>query len=126
MKKSFDKYFSEESFWKKILDFSKQAGAKVIYAGLLLFYTLKDKSLPLKNRLIIMSALGYFILPTDGIIDLTPVIGYSDDLGVLLFALSQLSGSISEETRLKARTKLKEWFGDLKEEELDSMDGEIL
>ncbi|MDX1284739.1 MAG: DUF1232 domain-containing protein, partial [Draconibacterium sp.] len=87
MDNKYSKYFSETSLWEKVKKYSKEAGVKVVYAALLLYYAMKDKSVSLKNKLAITAALGYFILPTDAILDLTPIIGYSDDLGVLLFAL---------------------------------------
>ncbi|PIF06644.1 MAG: hypothetical protein CSA36_00650 [Draconibacterium sp.] len=110
MENKYSKYYSESSLMEKIRNYSKDAGAKVVYAVLLLFYTMKDKGISLKTRLTIAAALGYFILPTDAIFDLTPFIGYSDDLGVLLFALSQITTSITPEIREKARTKVNEWF----------------
>lgn len=122
MNTDYSRYYSEISLWKKIKDVSKIAGVKVVYAVLLLFYALKDESMTLKKKVIIVAALGYFILPTDGILDLTPVIGFSDDLGVLLFAISQISSSINEEVRAKAMDKLSEWFGQIDEAELQDIE----
>ena len=119
------KYYSEKSLWEKIKKFSKSAGSKVVYGVLLLFYVMKDKSVGVKTKLTIAAALGYFILPTDGIFDLTPFIGYSDDLGVLIFALSQISANITPEVKEKARQKLNEWFGEIDEQELQELEKKI-
>ncbi|RIH64027.1 DUF1232 domain-containing protein [Mariniphaga sediminis] len=124
-KNQFVKYFSEESLWEKIKQFSKSAGVKVVYAVLLLYYVMNDKRVSLKTKLSIAAALGYFILPTDAIFDLTPLIGYSDDLGVLLFALTQVSSNITPEIKEKARKKLTNWFGEIKEEELRDLEDKI-
>ena len=62
--------------------------------------------------------MGYFILPADAIFDLTPIIGYSDDLGVLLFTLTQISGVITNEVKEKARNKINEWFSEINEKEI--------
>lgn len=118
MQKKYSKYYSEESLWEKIKKFSKVAGVKVVYAVLLLYYAMSSKNLDIKTKLFIAAALGYFILPTDAIMDLTPIIGYSDDLGVLLFALTQIASSITPETKQKARAKINEWFSDVDENEL--------
>ncbi|WP_319479662.1 DUF1232 domain-containing protein [uncultured Draconibacterium sp.] len=118
----YSKYFSEQSLWDKLKKFGKAAGAKVVYAVLLLYYTLEDKGVGLKTKLSIAAALGYFILPTDAIVDLTPIIGFSDDLGVLLFTLSAVAGSITPEIKTKAREKLNEWFGEIDPEELQDID----
>jgi uncharacterized membrane protein YkvA (DUF1232 family) len=121
MENEFSKYYSEKSLWEKLKKFSKAAGAKVVYAVLLLFYVMNDKKVKIKTKLSIAAALGYFIIPTDAIFDLTPLIGYSDDLGVLLFALSQVSSNITPETEQKARQKLNEWFGEVDEKELEGL-----
>lgn len=118
-------YFSEKSLWEKIRNYSRSAGTQVIYGVLLLYYVMKDKSTKVKTKLSIAAALGYFILPTDALFDLTPLIGYSDDLGVLLFALSQVSANITPEIREKARRKMSEWFGTIEEKELRELEDKI-
>jgi len=121
----FVNYFSEESLWRKIKNYSKSAGTTVVYAALLLYYVMKDKNVALKKKLSITAALGYFILPTDAIFDFTPLIGYSDDLGVLLFALTQVSSSITSEIKEKARSKLSDWFGEISDDELRELENKI-
>ena len=125
MDNKYSKHYSEKGLWEKIKTVSKSAGSKVVYAVLLLFYAMKDKNVPIKTKLTIVAALGYFILPTDAIFDLTPLIGYSDDLGVLLFALSQISSSITPEVKEKALRKTKEWFSDIDEKEFQELEDKI-
>lgn len=126
MENHYSKFFSEESLWKKIKEFSKSAGATVVYAVLLLFYIMKDKDITLKSKVSIAAALGYFILPTDAIFDFTPLIGYSDDLGVLLFALGQISSNVTPDIKEKARQTLSEWFGEIDLEELRKLEDKIM
>lgn len=121
----YSKYYSEKSLWQKIKKFAKAAGVKVIYAVLLLFYAMNDKKVSIKTKLYIAAALGYFIFPADAILDLTPIIGYSDDLGVLLFAITQIASSITPEIKEKAKSKLKEWFGEIDEKELLELEEKI-
>ncbi len=125
MNSEYAKYYSEVSLWEKIRKFAKYAGAKVIYAVLLLYYAMGDKNVSVKSKLYISAALGYFILPTDALFDLTPIIGYSDDLGVLLFALKQLATCITPEVQQKARAKIKEWFELVEEKELKELEDKI-
>ena len=125
MEGEYSKHYSEQSLWKKIKQFSKAAGVKVVYAVLLLFFVMKDKSVGVKTKLSIAAALGYFIFPADAIFDLTPLIGYSDDLGVLLFALSQISSNITPEVKQKARQKLTDWFCEVNEQELLELENKI-
>jgi uncharacterized membrane protein YkvA (DUF1232 family) len=126
MKYNYEKYFSEESLWEKIKNFSKSAGTKVIYAALLLYYILNDRAVGMKTKVSIAAALGYFILPTDLIFDLTPIIGYTDDLGVMIFVLTQVASNITPEIRDKARTKLNTWFGEINARDLQEVENKII
>lgn len=119
---TYSNYYSENKLWEKIKKVSKLAGAKVVYAVLLLYYTMEDRNVSTKTKVLIVAALGYFIFPTDAIFDLTPLIGYSDDLGVLLFTLVRISSEITPEIKEKARTKLKDWFGTIDETELEEIE----
>lgn len=121
----FEKYFTEQSLWEKIKKFSKAAGIKVIYAALLLFYVMNDKSVGFKTKISIAAALGYFILPTDAIFDLTPLIGYTDDMGVLIFVLTQVASNITPEIRENARRRLSDWFGEINPNELQELENRI-
>lgn len=123
--KKYSKYYSEESLWEKVKGHAKTAGTKVVYASLVLFYALKSEHTSLKTKLSIAAALGYFILPADAVFDLTPLIGYSDDLGVLLFVLSQVASSISPEVKEKARQKASEWFENVDPSDMDDIDLKI-
>ena len=125
MNDEYSKYYSDNSLWEKIKKFSKAAGAKVVYAVLLLYYAMKDNSVSLKTKLFIAASLGYFILPTDAIFDLTPIIGYSDDLGVLLFALKQISLAITPLVKENARKKIEEWFTEIDEKEITELEEKI-
>jgi uncharacterized membrane protein YkvA (DUF1232 family) len=122
----FERFFTEESFWNKIKKFSKVAGIKVVYAALLLYYIMTDRLVGVKTKLSIAAALGYFILPTDAIFDLTPLIGYTDDLGVMIFVLTQVASNITPEIKEKARARLEGWFGRIDETELQELENKII
>ncbi|WP_321290732.1 YkvA family protein [uncultured Sunxiuqinia sp.] len=124
-KEEYKDFYNEQSFKNKLQKFAKTAGIQVVYSALLLYYMMKDPSVPLRAKVIIAAALGYFILPTDAIPDLAPLVGYSDDLGVLIFALSQISDSITTELQEKAKSQLRSWFNDFDEEKLDEIHAKI-
>jgi len=125
MDNNYSKYYSETGLWEKIKKVAKTAGTKVVYAVLLLYYAMQDKSMSMKTRLSIAAALGYFILPTDAIFDLTPIIGFSDDFGVLMFVLTQISASITIEVMDKAKLKIEEWFGKIDEDQLREIEEKL-
>lgn len=102
--------YSEPGFRDKLARYASAAGREVVEKGLTLFYTLQQDNLPKWVRTTIIGALGYFILPTDAILDLTPVVGYADDLGVLAAALATAAAYVSTETRQRARQQAERWF----------------
>nr|WP_241558942.1 DUF1232 domain-containing protein [Oceanobacillus halophilus] len=107
-----NQHFSEDRLWYKIQRFSKRAGSSVIYAVLLLYFTLQKPEVPFKAKATIAGALGYFILPLDLIPDVALGAGYADDLGALTAALFHVAMYIDEDIKLQAKDKLKIWFGD--------------
>lgn len=117
--------YNERSFKQKLQKYGKTAGVQVVYSALLLFYLMKDPLVPLKAKLTIGAALGYFIVPIDLIPDLLPLAGFSDDLGVLIFALTQISGHITPEIQEKAKVQLRRWFKEVDEEKIDEIHAKI-
>ncbi|GIN87694.1 hypothetical protein J6TS2_40800 [Heyndrickxia sporothermodurans] len=111
-----EKYYSDKKLWDKLKKYGKKAGGVVVYAVLLLYYTLQKPSIPVKTKAIILGALGYFILPTDLIPDFLPGIGYMDDLGALGAAIFQVATHVDQDIKDKAKAKINDWFG----EEIDT------
>lgn len=116
---SYKMYYSRSNFWIKIANVFKKAGEKVIYIALLLYYVLSDPDVSKADKAKIYGALGYFILPLDLIPDVIPVIGYTDDLVALVWALRTVYSNITPEIECKAKQKLFEWFDRVDSEGLD-------
>lgn len=119
--------FSDGKFWEKIGNVARKAGIKVIYCALVLYYALQSPLISSKEKLLILGALGYFILPIDLIPDFLPAVGFTDDIAALIFAIIKLNKSIDESVKDQARAKLHEWFGNYNENEIiiDPEDYEI-
>ena len=81
--------FSKENFVEKIKRIAKRAGAKLVYAALILYYTLESDKVSTKDKAIIIGALGYLISPLDVIPDAIPIAGLGDDLAVLIYVLQR-------------------------------------
>lgn len=109
--KSYENEFSDSSFWDKIVKYAKKAGQNVIEKALCLYYAAQNPQTPVWAKATIYGALGYFICPIDAIPDITPVIGYSDDLGVLAAEIVAVSMYITEKVKAQAKRKLRDWFG---------------
>lgn len=121
-KNEYAEKYNERSLFDKFKTAAQKAGIIVVYASLVLFYTLQDAEIPLWAKSTIVGALGYFISPIDAIPDFTPLVGFSDDLGVLILAVAAVAMFINEEAQERARLKLVDWFGDFDPDDLKSVD----
>jgi len=117
----YKKHFSFNGLMGKIKESAKKAGLKAIYMALLLYYALESPTISTMDKAIIYGALGYFITPIDIIPDILPVIGLSDDIAILAWAFSRVKHNVTDLTREKAKTKLKIWFGNFDEKEIDDL-----
>lgn len=104
--------FSEEGLLQKISRYGRLIGIEALYKSVQLWYVLQKPDVPAKQKALIMGALGYLISPLDFIPDLVPVLGYSDDLVAIAFALIQVQGYIDDEVRAKAKKLLRKFFSE--------------
>lgn len=104
--------FSEEGLLQKISRYGRLIGIEALYKAVQLWYVLQKPDVPAKQKALIMGALGYLISPLDFIPDLVPVLGYSDDLVAIAFALIQVQGYIDAEVRSKAKKLLSKFFSE--------------
>ena len=110
--------YNPSKLLEKLGKVAKKAGAKVVYAVLLLYYALLDGDVPLKDKAIVVGALGYFILPFDFIPDMLGPLGYTDDMGALVLALKTIWTNITPKVKEQALQKLREWFDEVDPEDL--------
>ena len=116
MKNNFKPYmpfFDPIKLIKRIKSLAGSLGAKMVYTLLLFFFAFKRKDTPGWARNIIMGSLAYFLAPIDTIPDLTPFLGYTDDMGVLSFGLVTIAAYINDDVKINARKSLKNIFGEL-------------
>ena len=102
--------FSQKEFSEKLARIAKRAGAKLVYAALILYYTLQSDKVSKSDKAIIIGALGYMISPLDVIPDAIPIAGLTDDFGVLLYVLKKVWTGIDPEIVEKAKKRLSKWF----------------
>lgn len=126
--KEFDKYksqFSKKKLADKINKSFGSLGQKLVYSVLLMYNAFKNERTPSWAKNIIIGALGYFLSPIDMIPDLSPFLGYTDDIGILSFGLVTIACYINEEVRSKSVTQLKKFFGRIDEEVVAEVDNKL-
>ena len=122
--KNVEKYqynYSESKLLRKLSSAARWAGAKVVYAVLLLYYVLRSDEVSLKEKSKILGALGYFILPADMVLDFIPMLGYSDDMAALLWALHSVATNISPQIKSKAKERLSELIKSYDEQKINDV-----
>ena len=103
-------YYSAPGFWRKIAKQSRGIGRKLSEILLVLYYSLTDKETPKWAKSVIVGALGYFIFPVDAIPDFIPVIGFTDDYGMIMSAIAVIAAHIKDEHKAKARRITEKLF----------------
>ncbi len=118
---SYANKFSQSEFVEKISRIAKRAGAKLVYAALILFYTLQSDQISAKDKAIIIGALGYLISPLDVVPDAIPIVGLGDDLAVLVYVLKKVWTDVDPTIKERAREKLSKWFDEDEISEIDTI-----
>lgn len=92
------------NFWRKL----GRVAAQIPFAEDLLaaYYCAFDYDTPRHVKVTLLGAIAYFVLPTDAIPDMLPLIGFSDDAAVLATAIKLVADHIRPAHRDAARNKL--------------------
>ncbi|MBO7280625.1 MAG: DUF1232 domain-containing protein [Bacteroidaceae bacterium] len=101
--------YSERGLFDKLSSVAKKAGLKVVYYALILYYALQSPKISVKEKALIIGALGYFILPVDLVPDVIAGAGFLDDAAALLAVIKMLT-CIDDEVKRQAKELLKRWF----------------
>ncbi len=102
--------FSTQGFWDKLLRCAKAAGREVVELALQLYYALQSSDTPAWAKTVIVGALGYLISPVDAIPDVIPVLGFTDDLGILVVAVGTVGIHIMDRIKAQAAAQAGKWF----------------
>ena len=90
-------WYSDNKLNEKIEKAVKKAGAVIIYPVMMLYNLMKSPNTTVKDKMLIVAPLAYFILPTDLIPDVFVGIGYADDGVAIMASLRALASSITPE-----------------------------
>ncbi len=96
----------QAGFWPKLArNFARVPFASEAVAA---WYAAFDPATPVRVKGTLLAALAYFVLPFDVIPDFLLGLGFTDDLAVLVTAISMVRGHITDKHRDRAREKLAE------------------
>lgn len=123
--RKYKKHFNLSAFNSKMNRVIRVVGVRGIYTVLLLFYSLKQKDTPVWARNVVVGVLGYFISPVDALPDLTPFIGYTDDIGLLGFGLVAIAAYITNDIRGKAQSDVHKFFKGVDKLEFEAVDKKL-
>ena len=118
---SYANKFSQSDFVEKISRIAKRAGSKLVYAALILYYTLQSDKISKADKAMIIGALGYMISPIDVLPDAIPIVGLTDDLAVLVYVLKKVWTEVDPDIQEKAKSKLSKWFDEDEIEEIGDL-----
>jgi uncharacterized membrane protein YkvA (DUF1232 family) len=91
----------KQNFWPKL----QQNLARIPFATdvVAAWYCASDATTPLKVKATLFAALAYFILPFDIIPDFILGLGFTDDLAVLVTAMTLVRNHITSDHRQRAK-----------------------
>lgn len=99
------------SLWNKISEYAMKAGRVTTRPVLLLYFVMKSKDTPWKDKMLIFSTLSYIVLPID-ILDAKrlPIIGWFDEIASLSVTYQTMCKNITPEIEAKVDAILDKWF----------------
>ena len=99
------------ALWDRIGEYARKAGRITTRPVLLLYYVMKSKETPWKDKMLIFSTLSYLVLPID-ILDAKrlPIIGWFDEIASLSVTYQKVCKNITPEMEAKVDAILDRWF----------------
>ena len=108
MKKNLIDY---ELLWEKITDYAKVTGRTTARPVLLLYYVLRSPETPSSDKMLIVAALSYLVLPIDLIsAKRLPIIGWIDEAVSLVYAYKKVCRYVTPEIGSEVDNILERWF----------------
>lgn len=100
-----------DALWGRIREYARKTGRVATRPMLLLFYVLKSRDTPWKDKMLIFSTLSYIILPVDILnAKRLPIIGWFDEIASLSVTYQKVRDNITPEIEAKANALLDKWF----------------
>jgi len=82
----------------------------IVEKALLLYAILTDKDTPHWVRALVLAALLYLINPFDAVFDGVPILGYADDLAVIVLTLERISHYVTQKAKERAKALMPRYI----------------
>jgi uncharacterized membrane protein YkvA (DUF1232 family) len=97
--------------WDGIKSFARKAGRTAARPVLLLWFVMRSDSTPRKDKLLILAAIAYVVLPIDLIsAKRIPILGWIDEVTSIAVAIRKMSDRITPAIEREADAVLDRWF----------------
>lgn len=114
---------------KSILQYIKakanRLGQSLVYSVLLMYYAWKRPDTPAWAKRVIVGAVAYLLAPIDSIPDLTPFIGFTDDISILSASLLAIAYYVNDEVKLKAKGAMSKYFATIDVKSIEDIDDKL-
>ena len=91
-------------------DYARRVGRVAARPALLLYYVMRDPATPRSDKLLILAALSYLVLPIDLIPSRIPLLGWLDEGISIAVVYKKVSKHITPELEAKVDALLNQWF----------------
>lgn len=99
--------------WDGIKRFARKAGRAAARPVLLLWFVMRSDSTPREDKLMILAAIAYVVLPIDLIsAKRIPILGWLDEVTSITVAVKKMADRITPEIEREADTVLDRWFAE--------------
>lgn len=104
---------------ESICKWSRKAGRTATRPVLLMWYVMREKETPRKDKWAIFCSLAYLVLPID-ILDAKriPIIGWLDEVASLAILVQKMAKHITPRIEAKVNDQLEKWFPEYAEFEM--------
>jgi uncharacterized membrane protein YkvA (DUF1232 family) len=91
----------------------QRVAAKVPFASeaVAVYFAARDPATPATAKGLMLAALAYFVLPTDAIPDIFPVVGFTDDAAVIAAMIGLVGANVKAAHRERAKALLAQMAG---------------
>ena len=100
-----------ERFWRWLKKWAKKLGREALRMTLILYYVMLSPNTPTAAKLTILGALLYLVCPADGIPDVIPVVGLTDDVAALAKVLINVNSYVTPDIIERADAEVQRRLG---------------